>query len=41
MGYSNNNIQVFIKGSEELLGEIVDVKITEAKRTSLKGVLEQ
>jgi tRNA-2-methylthio-N6-dimethylallyladenosine synthase len=40
MGYSNNYIQVFVKGSEELLGKIVDVKITEAYRTSLKGVVE-
>jgi len=37
MGYSDNYIQVFVKGSEELLGKIVDVKITEAYRTSLKG----
>ena len=37
MGYSDNFIQVFVKGSEELLGKIVDVKITEAYRTSLKG----
>jgi tRNA-2-methylthio-N6-dimethylallyladenosine synthase len=40
MGYSDNYIQVFVKGSEELLGKIVDVKITEAYRTSLKGVVE-
>ena len=27
----------FTKGSDELLGKFVDVKITEATRTSLKG----
>ncbi|HFU76536.1 MAG TPA: tRNA (N6-isopentenyl adenosine(37)-C2)-methylthiotransferase MiaB [Arcobacter sp.] len=37
MGYSDNFIQIYVKGSEELLGRIVDVKITEAFRTSLKG----
>jgi tRNA-2-methylthio-N6-dimethylallyladenosine synthase len=37
MGYSDNFIQVYVKGSEELLGRIVDVKITQAYRTSLKG----
>ena len=37
MGYSDNFIQVYVKGSEELLGRIVDVEITEAYRTSLKG----
>lgn len=40
MGYSDNYIQVFVKGSEELLGKIVDVKITETYRTSLKGYVE-
>ena len=39
MGFSDNYIQVFVEGSEELLGQIVDVKITSANRTSLKGVL--
>ena len=36
-GFSDNYCQVFVKGSEELLGQIVDVKITKASRTSLKG----
>jgi tRNA-2-methylthio-N6-dimethylallyladenosine synthase len=36
-GYSDNYSQVFVKGSEELLGEIKKVKITSASRTSLKG----
>ena len=36
-GYTDNYCQVFVKGGEELLGKIVDVKITEAYRTSLKG----
>ncbi|MEA2049793.1 MAG: tRNA (N6-isopentenyl adenosine(37)-C2)-methylthiotransferase MiaB [Campylobacterota bacterium] len=36
-GFSDNYIQVFTKGSEELLGKIVDVKITKVNRTSLKG----
>ena len=37
MGFSDNYLQIFVKGSEELLGQIVDVKITKASRTSLKG----
>jgi tRNA-2-methylthio-N6-dimethylallyladenosine synthase len=36
-GFSDNYIQVFVNGSEELLGKIVKVKITKASRTSLKG----
>eukprot|EP01029_Cantina_marsupialis_P008595 TRINITY_DN2030_c0_g1_i4.p1 TRINITY_DN2030_c0_g1~~TRINITY_DN2030_c0_g1_i4.p1 ORF type:complete len:440 (-),score=98.07 TRINITY_DN2030_c0_g1_i4:535-1854(-) len=36
-GFTDNFMQVFVKGSDELLGEIVDVKITEATRTALKG----
>ena len=36
-GFSDNYCQVFVTGSEELLGQIVDVKITKANRTSLKG----
>lgn len=39
MGFSDNYLQVFVKGSEELLGKIVDVKIIKASRTSLKGKL--
>ena len=36
-GFSDNFCQVFVKGSDELLGELVDVKITDATRTALKG----
>jgi len=36
-GFSDNYVQVFVEGSEELLGQIVDVKIIKANRTSLKG----
>jgi len=39
MGFSDNYIQVFVQGSEELLGKIADVKITQNSRTALKGVL--
>ncbi len=39
MGFSDNGIQVYVVGSEELLGKIVDVKITNNSRTSLKGVV--
>lgn len=37
MGFSDNYCQVFVRGSEELLGQIVDVKIVSNSRTSLKG----
>jgi len=36
-GFSDNYIQVFVNGSEELLGKIVKVKVTKASRTSLKA----
>jgi tRNA-2-methylthio-N6-dimethylallyladenosine synthase len=36
-GYTDNYCGVYVKGSEELLGKFVDVKITKATRTSLKG----
>ena len=36
-GFSDNYIQVFVEGSEELLGKVTKVKITKASRTSLKG----
>lgn len=36
-GYSDNYISVFVKGSEELLGKIIPVKIIKANRTSLVG----
>ncbi|PRM92049.1 tRNA (N6-isopentenyl adenosine(37)-C2)-methylthiotransferase MiaB [Arcobacter cryaerophilus gv. occultus] len=36
-GYTDNYFLVFAKGSDELLGKFVDVKITEASRTALKG----
>jgi len=38
-GFSDNYCQVFVTGSEELLGQIVDVKIIKANRTSLKGIV--
>jgi tRNA-2-methylthio-N6-dimethylallyladenosine synthase len=37
MGFSDNYCQVFVKGSDELLGQIVDIKIIGNSRTSLKG----
>lgn len=36
-GYTDNFLQVFVKGSDELLGKFIDVKITDATRTALKG----
>ena len=36
-GFTDSYAGVFVKGSEELLGKIVNVKITRANRTSLKG----
>lgn len=36
-GFSDNYLQVYVTGSEELLGKTVDVKITSANRTSLRG----
>ncbi|RXJ67173.1 tRNA (N6-isopentenyl adenosine(37)-C2)-methylthiotransferase MiaB [Halarcobacter ebronensis] len=36
-GFTDNYCQVFVKGSDELLGQLVDVKVTEATRTALKG----
>ena len=36
-GFTDNYCQVFVKGSDELLGRFVDVKITDATRTALKG----
>ncbi|MGJ0339895.1 tRNA (N6-isopentenyl adenosine(37)-C2)-methylthiotransferase MiaB [Aliarcobacter cryaerophilus] len=36
-GYTDNYFLVFTKGSDELLGKFVDVKITKASRTALKG----
>lgn len=36
-GYTDNYLQVFAKGSDELLGKFVDIKITDVTRTSLKG----
>jgi tRNA-2-methylthio-N6-dimethylallyladenosine synthase len=36
-GFSDNYCQVYVTGSEELLGKIVTVKIVKTNRTSLKG----
>lgn len=37
MGYTNNNKLVNLKGPETIIGQIVDVKISEAKTWSLNG----
>jgi tRNA-2-methylthio-N6-dimethylallyladenosine synthase len=39
MGFSDNYCQVFVKASEELLGQTAKVKIIQTNRTSLKGEL--
>ncbi len=39
MGFTDNYCPVFVKGSDELLGKFVKVKITSNSRTSLKGEL--
>lgn len=36
-GFTDNYCQVFVKGSDELLGKFVKVKVTDATRTALKG----
>ncbi len=36
-GFTDNYVQVFVKGSDELLGKFIDVKVTAASRTALKG----
>lgn len=36
-GFTDNWCQVFVKGSDELLGQFVDVKITSSTRTALQG----
>lgn len=38
-GFTDNWIQVYVHGSDELLGKFVEVKIIGATRTSLKGEL--
>ena len=38
-GFTDNFLQVFTKGSDDLLGQFINIKITEASRTSLKGVV--
>ena len=40
-GFTDNYLQVFAKGSDELLGKFVDIKITDNTRTSLKGEIVQ
>ncbi|MGM0518605.1 MAG: tRNA (N6-isopentenyl adenosine(37)-C2)-methylthiotransferase MiaB [Campylobacterota bacterium] len=36
-GYTDNYLQVFAKGSDELLGKFVNIKVTDVTRTALKG----
>ncbi|RXJ87721.1 tRNA (N6-isopentenyl adenosine(37)-C2)-methylthiotransferase MiaB [Arcobacter sp. CECT 8985] len=36
-GYTDNYLQVFAKGSDDVIGKFVDVKITDVTRTALKG----
>jgi tRNA-2-methylthio-N6-dimethylallyladenosine synthase len=36
-GRSDDGKLIFVKGSEELLGKIVDVKITKTSRAALEG----
>ncbi|WP_419771347.1 MAG: tRNA (N6-isopentenyl adenosine(37)-C2)-methylthiotransferase MiaB [Candidatus Marinarcus sp.] len=38
-GFTDNWCQVYVKGSDELLGKIAEVKITSSTRTTLKGEL--
>ena len=40
-GFTDNYLQVFAKGSDELLGKFVNIKITDNSRTSLKGEIVQ
>jgi tRNA-2-methylthio-N6-dimethylallyladenosine synthase len=40
-GFTDNYLQVFTKGSDELLGKFVNVKIIDNTRTSLKGEIVQ
>lgn len=37
MGYTDNYLQVFAKGSDELLGKFVNIKIVDTSRTAVKG----
>jgi tRNA-2-methylthio-N6-dimethylallyladenosine synthase len=37
MGYSSNALEIFVNGSEELLGKFKNVKIISSSRTSLQG----
>jgi tRNA-2-methylthio-N6-dimethylallyladenosine synthase len=40
-GFTDNYLQVFAKGSDELLGKFVNVKVISNTRTSLKGEIVQ